>query len=64
MYAIGNKLKRPMGKFQITTTLRNLWRVGHIRRYVRGKTNRSRKVGRGEWYGVHYSLYPINKNNK
>lgn len=56
-YKIGNKLKKPISDFQILHLTRRLWRAGYTRRFVRGKA-KTRKVGRGEYYGVHYVLYP------
>lgn len=64
MYAIGNKLGTPISDFQITHALRAMWRAGYIRRLVRGKTTRTKKVGRGEYYGVHYILYPKGTTNE
>ena len=58
MYAIGNKIDYKLGKFRIQNILRYLWRAGYIRRYVIGKVRWEVKEGRGEWYGIHYSLYP------
>lgn len=64
MYAIGNNLGKPISDFQITHGLRALWRAGYIRRLVRGKSTRSKKIGRGEYYGVHYILYPKDSLNE
>lgn len=45
--------------FQTIHMLRYMWRAGEIRRFVRGKSRRTQKrSGRGEWYGVHYILFP------
>lgn len=57
MYAIGNTLKKPISEFQIIHYLRNLWRAGYTRRFIRGRTKFTKKLGRGEWYGIHYILY-------
>ena len=57
-YKIGNELKVPVSDFQIIHILRNLWRVGYTRRFIRGKAQ-SKKIGRGEYFGVHYILYPL-----
>lgn len=58
IYVIGNKLDYNIGKFRIAHILRYLWRAGYTRRYVRGRVEWKVKKGRGEWHGVHYSLYP------
>jgi hypothetical protein len=58
LYEIGNKINYSMGKFRIAHILRYLWRAGYIRRYVRSRVEWKVKKGRGEWYGIHYSLYP------
>lgn len=57
-YDIGKRNNKRVSKFQITHMLRHMWRHGEIRRYIRGKTKWTVKKGRGEWYGIHYSLYP------
>lgn len=57
-YSIANKNKKRVGRFQISTMLRHMWRHGDIRRYVKGRVQWTVKKGRGETYGVHYSLYP------
>lgn len=46
--------------FQITHTMRRLWRGGYIRRFVRNEY-RYYRPGRGAWAGIHYMLYPIKK---
>lgn len=55
---IGKKLDKKLSRFHIIKTLRIFWRAGYFRRFIRGKTKMSKKVGRGEWYGVHYMIYP------
>lgn len=57
LYQIGNEKGKKISKFQIIHHLRNLWRAGLIIRLVRGRSRQTRKVGRGEWYGIHYILY-------
>ena len=58
-YQIGDDIGKRFTKFHISSKyLRHLWRYGEITRYVRGRTKWSVKKGRGEWYGVHYKLYP------
>ena len=60
-YKIGNDMLVAISDFQILHMLRNLWRAGYITRYIAGKRT-IKKTGRGEWYGVHYKLYPMEKN--
>lgn len=60
-YKIGNDMLVAISDFQILHTLRNLWRAGYITRYIVGRRV-IKKTGRGEWYGVHYKLYPKEKD--
>ena len=59
-YKIGNDNLMAISDFQIIHMMRNLWRAGYIRRYVLGQ-RKIKRAGRGEWYGVHYKLYPKEK---
>lgn len=56
--SIGKEMDKKLSRFHIIQTLRVFWRAGYFRRFIRGKTSRTNKVGRGEWYGVHYMIYP------
>lgn len=56
--SIGKEMNKKLSRFHIIQTLRVFWRAGYFRRFIRGKTSRTNKVGRGEWYGVHYMIYP------
>lgn len=56
LYTIGNKMDKRISDYQILHLLRRLWRAGYIRRFIRGRSKRVSKPGRGEWYGVHYLL--------
>lgn len=58
MYDYGNKVGEKWSAFHILHLFRNLWRLGEIRRFIRGKAKAVRKIGRGEWWGVHYTLWP------
>lgn len=55
---IGKDVGRKLSRFHIIQTFRIFWRAGYFRRFIRGKTKLTRKVGRGEYYGVHYMIYP------
>ena len=57
IYQIGNDMDKKITKFHIIHHLRNLWRAGLIVRLVRGRTSKTKKIGRGEWHGIHYILY-------
>lgn len=56
--SIGKDMDKKLSRFHIIQTLRIFWRAGYFRRFIRGKTKLTRKVGRGEYYGVHYMIYP------
>lgn len=53
----------PLHKIIISQMLRRMWRAGLIRRFTRGRSRRGKNkatmdAGRGNWWGVHYILWP------